>query len=165
MESNSLNAVGVLFFSVTTKRYLYVMRNDTRHPNTWGLPGGKCDPEESLLDTIHRECKEELNLDFVNAKFLPLEKWTSGDQTFSYHTFFCQVDQEFVPVLNDEHLGYAWIDSGTWPKPMHPGLWNTMHLQAILEKIATLEKNLESTNYYVDDSRPALGFLKSLANH
>jgi ADP-ribose pyrophosphatase YjhB (NUDIX family) len=57
------------------------MRNDVRHPNTWGLPGGKCDAGESLLDTIHRECKEELNLDFVNAKFLPLEKWTSGDQS------------------------------------------------------------------------------------
>jgi 8-oxo-dGTP pyrophosphatase MutT (NUDIX family) len=165
MESNPLTAVGVLFFSVSTRRYLYVMRNDDRHPNTWGLPGGKSDSGESLLDTIQRECKEELDLDFVNAKFLPLEKWTASDQTFSYHTFFCQVDKEFVPTLNDEHLGYAWIDSGQWPRPMHPGLWNTVNMDAIQQKIKSLEKNLESTNYYVDDTRESMEFFKSLAQH
>ena len=128
------------------------MRNDARHPGSWGLPGGKCRSGESLLAAIHRECKEEINLDFVNAKFLPIEKWTSADGSFSYHTFFCQVDREFVPVLNSEHWGYAWIDSGQWPKPMHPGLWNTVRIEEIVAKMRLLENRLESTNYYIDDA-------------
>jgi hypothetical protein len=49
------------------------MRNDSKHPNTWGLAGGKCESGETLLDTIHRECWEELGLNFVNAKFLKSE--------------------------------------------------------------------------------------------
>ncbi len=152
MESNSLNAVGVWFYSTTTNRYLYLIRNDSKHPGSWGLAGGKVESNESLLDAIHRECNEELGLDFVNAKFLPIEKFTSADQQFAYHTFFCQVDREFTPKLNQEHCGYAWIESGTWPRPLHPGLWNTVNIDAIQSKITLLEKRLESTNYYIDDS-------------
>jgi 8-oxo-dGTP pyrophosphatase MutT (NUDIX family) len=128
------------------------MRNDPKHPNTWGLAGGKCELNETFLDTIWRECWEELGINFVNAKFLPIEKFTSVDGSFCYNTFFCQTNREFVPKLNDEHVGYAWIDAGIWPRPMHPGLWNTVNLESIKEKITICENNLESTNYYVDDS-------------
>ena len=128
------------------------MRNDPKHPCTWGLAGGKSESGENLLDTIHRECKEELGLDFVNTKFLPLEKFTSPDNVFVFHTFFCLVNLEFVPKLNDEHLGYAWINRGTWPRPMHPGLWNTVNIEEIQKKISLMELDLESTNYYIDDA-------------
>ena len=50
--------------------------------------------------------------------------------------------EEFVPVLNDEHLGYAWIDSGTWPRPMHPGLWSTVNMEAVQDKILRVEQDL-----------------------
>jgi len=55
------------------------------------------------------------------------------------------VDQEFVPVLNDEHLGYAWIDQGTWPRPMHPGLWSTVNLESIQTKLASIENAFQKS--------------------
>ena len=141
MESYIVNAVGIWFFSRATRRYLYLLRNDTRHPDSWGLPGGKCNRDESLLDGILRECQEELGISFASSKFLPIEKFTSAEGTFVYNTFFCAVDQEFLPTLNDEHQGYAWIDSGVWPRPMHPGLWNTVNLDAVQQKIRQVEQN------------------------
>jgi hypothetical protein len=48
------------------------------------------------------------------------------------------VGEEFQPSLNHEHLGYAWIALGTWPRPMHPGLWNTVNIEAIQHKINTI---------------------------
>ena len=36
------------------------MRDDPKHPNTWGLPGGKVEAGETLVDSINRECTEEL---------------------------------------------------------------------------------------------------------
>jgi hypothetical protein len=71
-------------------------------------------------------------------RLVPLEKFTTADSGFSYHTFFCSVDEEFIPVLNYEHQGYAWITSGTWPRPMHPGLWNTVNFDEVLSKIAII---------------------------
>jgi hypothetical protein len=76
---------------------------------------------------------------------IPLEKFTTLQIAgFEYHTFFCVVDIEFQPALNDEHLGYAWIDSGTWPKPMHPGLWSTVNFEAVQNKISV--SNLQYSN-------------------
>lgn len=141
MVTNSLiNAVGIWFYSVATQRYLYLMRNDPKHPQCWGLPGGKIEDGESMMTAMTRECEEELGSMPAYIKLVPLEKFTSTDNGFSYHTFFCSVADEFTPILNDEHVGYAWIDSGTWPKPMHPGLWSTVNFDAVRSKISTIQQ-------------------------
>ena len=140
MEHSSIAAVGVWFFSLDTRRYLYLMRRDDRHPGSWGLPGGKCEPGETLLETISRECREELGAMPSYVRLAPIEKFTSADGHFAYHTFFCCVDQEFQPQLNHEHIGYAWIDAGTWPRPMHPGLWNTVNFDVVRDKITRLQQ-------------------------
>lgn len=144
MESSSVNAVGVCFYSLTTQRYLYLLRNDPRHPGTWGLPGGKVDDSETLIQTIERECLEEMGFLPKYTRLVPLEKFTSADTKFVYHTFFCSVEQEFIPFLNDEHSGWAWVKSGIWPKPMHPGLWSTINFDAVQEKIIAMERSYTS---------------------
>jgi hypothetical protein len=75
-------------------------------------------------------------------KLVPVEKFTSADLGFVYHTFFCSVDHEFCPVLNDEHIGWAWIATGSFPKPMHPGLWSTLNFDAVRSKIETIEQSI-----------------------
>lgn len=143
--SNMVKAVGIWFYSLKTERYLYLMRNDAKHPGSWGLPGGKCENDESLLATIERECSEELGEMPAYIKLVPLEQFTSANEEFSYHTFFCCVEEEFKPQLNDEHLGYAWIDSASYPRPMHPGLWSTINFDAVKQKIKTI-KNVIHTS-------------------
>lgn len=145
MESGIVNAVGVWFYSLKTQRYLYLMRNDNRHPGTWGLPGGKAEDGESLMDAIRRECVEEIGEFPKYIKLLPLEMFTSNDDHFTYHTFFCCVEDEFRPDLNHEHIGYAWIDSGTWPRPMHPGLWSTVNFEEVKNKIEIIKSCIHTS--------------------
>lgn len=141
-----MKAVGVWFRSVATSRYLYLLRNDSKNPETWGLPGGKVEAGETLLGAMERECIEELGHMPEYHRLVPLEKFTSADGQFEYHTWICVVPQEFVPTLNHEHLGWAWIDQGTWPRPMHPGLWNTVNLEAVQHKIHTVERYLAASS-------------------
>jgi 8-oxo-dGTP pyrophosphatase MutT (NUDIX family) len=139
VELSNLNAVGVWFYAYNTQRYLYLMRNDPKHPYHWGLPGGKVEHNETLQDTIVRECSEEMGSMPDYIKLVPIEQYTGPNNHFVYHTFFCLVADEFVPVLNDEHLGYAWLDRGVIPKPLHPGLWATINVEDIYTKIETVE--------------------------
>jgi 8-oxo-dGTP pyrophosphatase MutT (NUDIX family) len=145
VESSSVTAVGVWFYSVDTQRYLYLLRNDPRHPDTWGLPGGKIESGETLIDAITRECVEEMGAMPNYLRLVPVEKFTSADMGFVYHTFFCSVAQEFCPQLNNEHNGWAWIASGSWPKPMHPGLWSTLNFDAVRSKIETIEQLVQTS--------------------
>jgi 8-oxo-dGTP pyrophosphatase MutT (NUDIX family) len=121
------------------------MRSDPKHPGSWGLPGGRVELNETLLEAIDRECTEELGFVPTYTRMMPLEKFTTADSGFEYHTFFCIVDAEFCPQLNHEHLGYAWIDSGTWPRPMHPGLWSTVNFEAVQNKITTIESSIHTS--------------------
>ncbi len=139
LEPGAVKAVGVWFVARDTGRYLYLLRNDAKHPSTWGLPGGKIESGETLLGGMERECTEELGFFPQYQQMMPLEKFTSADGVFEYYTWICVIASEFVPVLNHEHMGYAWIDRGSWPRPMHPGLWNTVNLESIKAKIQTVE--------------------------
>jgi 8-oxo-dGTP pyrophosphatase MutT (NUDIX family) len=128
-------AAGVFFYSNKTDRYLYLLRADERSP-TWSIPGGKIEEDETLFDGINRECIEEIGFFDSSLKLIPIQKFVNGN--FTYHTFFCRVDNEFVPLLNNEHDGYAWVRSGLYPKPLHPGLFSTINIDIVIEKLNSL---------------------------
>ena len=132
-------SAGVFFYSSTTNRFLYLLRNDNKNPNSWGIPGGKIEQNETLLEGIERECLEEINYFPKNAKLIPIQKFNNN--TFVYHTFFCNIDDEFIRKLNDEHCGYAWLNSDVYPKPLHPGLFNTVNFDIVQEKLKNLIKS------------------------
>lgn len=131
----SKQAAGVFFYSKSTKRYLYLLRADQRSP-TWSIPGGGIEKDEALLEGIIRECIEEMNFDISDLKLIPIQKFVNN--AFVYHTFFCEVKEEFIPSLNDEHVGYAWVKEGQYPKPLHPGLFSTVNIDIVLEKLNSL---------------------------
>lgn len=135
--SNMNNSVGIFFYASSTGRYLYLMRNDNKYPDSWGLPGGKVEPGETLFQGAQRECQEELNYFPQNAKLIPIQRFDNGN--FTYHTFWCAIENEFVPVLNNEHVGYAWVVSGRYPKPLHPGLFSTVNFSVVQDKLHSIE--------------------------
>ena len=141
--NNIVSAVGVWFYSRSTRRYLYLLRNDTKNSECWSLPGGKSELGESLFETLKRECTEELGAMPAYLKLIPIDKFTTADGKFEYNTFVAVVDDEFIPTLNHEHFGYAWIDSSIIPKPLHKGLWSTVNFDAVQSKINSIEQALQ----------------------
>lgn len=137
--SAPIEGVGTFIYCIHTHRYLFLLRNSSKYEGTWGLAGGKIEPNEHLLNSLYRELNEELGVDLSSAKVIPLEKFTSNDDKFSYHTFLLPVVSEFVPTLNDEHRGFCWVELADHPKPLHPGVWRTINFLSVTDKIKTLE--------------------------
>lgn len=135
-------AVGILFCAEDTDRHLFLLRNDLNHC-TWGLPGGKVEKNETLWEALSRECIEEIGYWNSDLKVVPLEQFTSDDERFVYHTFYSIVSSEFVPKLNNEHIGYCWINSYTYPKPLHRGLFNTLNYDIIRQKIQIIHASIK----------------------
>jgi len=131
-------SAGIFFCATNTNRFLFLLRNDPKNFGNWGIPGGKIENDETLLEGIERECLEEIAYFPPEAKLIPIQKFVNN--TFTYHTFFCKVDKEFIPILNEEHCGYAWIDPDHYPKPLHPGLFNTVNFDIVQDKLKNLVK-------------------------
>ena len=144
MDSGIIENCGALIYCTKTNRYLFLLRNSTKYHNSWGIVGGRIEQGESMLTALTREMTEELGGIIKDSKLIPIEKFTSDNGNFIYHTFLIFVDEEFVPVLNDEHRGWCWTELQDHPKPLHPGVYRTVNFDAVREKINTLEKVLSA---------------------
>ena len=139
VKTKSIQNSGALIRANDTGRYLFLLRNGAKFDGTWGMPGGKINPNESTIACLRREIHEEIGLDVTNLKTIPLETYTSVDKYFIYHTFLVIVDNEFIPVLNNEHRAWAWCNISDVPRPLHPGLFKTFQIDEVVNKIRVAE--------------------------
>ena len=137
MEDNIICS-GALFYSTSTKRFLFLQRTDSKTKGTWGLVGGRMKYTESAFDGLKREIKEEVGDTPRFKKVIPLEMFTSNDEKFFFHTYLIAIETEFLPKLNEEHSGYCWTAFECWPKNLHMGLKNTLNNKAIKGKLQTI---------------------------
>jgi len=142
MNIKHTEGVGALVYARATNRYLFLLRNKQRQQGYWGIVGGKVDPGETVIQALIREIQEEISQDYSGKKFIPLETFTADNTKFVYYTFLINVDTEFVPVLNEEHRGYCWVEMKDHPRPLHPGLWRSFNFDIVKKKIKTLESIL-----------------------
>lgn len=140
-----LKAAGGCIIAKDTKRILLQQRSSkSSYPRHWGFWGGKVEEDENVSQALLRELEEEIGLDIKNqiTKIYPLDQYHSRDKKFSYYTFIILVDTEFLPNLNNESGGYAWIDSDHFPKPMHPGTRDTLFKKKRLKQIKNIITSL-----------------------
>jgi len=137
-------AAGVIFLALDTKRCLMQLRNtEKRFQYTWGFFGGLVEQGETPFQALERELTEEIGFMPELAKLNPIDVYESKDKNFYYYSFAAVVQQEFHPTLNEESAGYAWVDIGHWPQPLHQGAKVTLGKNRGTHK---LEKILEYHN-------------------
>lgn len=129
---------GALFYATSTNRFLLLRRTRGNTANLWGLVGGTTEGKETPFEGLKREIQEEISFLPEIKKTIPLETFVSNDNKFLFHTYLCVIKEEFIPILNDEHDGYAWCSFGKWPKPLHQGLRNTLQNKINQTKLETV---------------------------
>lgn len=129
---------GALFYTKDTNRFLFLHRAQGKTANLWGLVGGTNEGVETPWEGLKREIEEEIGFLPDIKKTIPLETFVSNDTRFHFHTYLCVVESEFIPTLNKEHDGYAWVSFKKWPKPLHYGLRNTLTNKTNINKLDTV---------------------------
>lgn len=120
-------------------KILSARRTEPEHlAGRWELPGGQVDPGEDAVQALHREIREELNVDIEILHHVvgPHEDGTwplTSDKIL--HARICRIVNNQEPFLNEQHDAYVWllpaeIGSVDWLEPDIP------ILEAALEWIA-----------------------------
>lgn len=129
-------SAGALFKAEETDRYLFVLRSSkTSYPSRWSLVGGKVHYNEEILEGLTREITEELGFLPEITKWCPFNCFTSMDKKFQYHSCLLLTPKEFIPILNNENDGYAWVTLEHTPKPLHPRLREVLTSSILIDSI------------------------------
>ena len=136
--TEKITCSGALFCAKSTQRFLLLQKAHGKHVGTWGLVGGTNISGESPWQGLQREIEEEIGTPPYIKKTLPLEKFTSNDSVFNFHTYLCVVQDEFIPLLSHEHDGWAWANLDNAPKPLHQGLRNSFSNTIMKTKLQTI---------------------------
>ena len=105
-------------------RCLFLKRSPSirPNPNKWCLPGGHCDKNEPPEVTAVREAREETGYiaheDAAKPRLV--------DTVDGFATYRQEINSEFIPTLNAEHVGWAWAPLDDPPEPFHPGMEDTL---------------------------------------
>ena len=100
-------------------KFLLGMRNNKPAQNTWFVPGGRVQKNESLDDAFRRLCDEELNVarEREHAEFLGVYEHFYEDSIFgndvSTHyivlAYKINIDASTETLPKQQHNNYAWM--------------------------------------------------------
>ncbi len=81
--------------------------------NLWGIPGGKIEKEETPLEAVIREVREETSFDISTQSIVYLGHVYIKYPTFDYiyHMFQCRPAEHptQVKISFNEHKGFTWV--------------------------------------------------------
>lgn len=119
-----------IFFTDGSKVLLLKRSDKGDNGGTWGLPGGKVEEKETLIDAASREAKEECG-HVEGSRFEDLKE---EDGMHVWTTFFFKIKKPFDCKLSDEHTEYKWINLDELKNyKLHPALEKNLdrHLHVI----------------------------------
>jgi 8-oxo-dGTP pyrophosphatase MutT (NUDIX family) len=108
------SVVACCYLHYQDKILLLHRRDNKAEGNRWGIPGGKVNKSEPLLDAVIREVGEETGycLDPVSMQHLGTLYVRVPNFDFEYHMFdYLQEikDPDHVKINFAEHKGFTWV--------------------------------------------------------
>lgn len=133
---SELVAAGALFKCTSTNRFFFLLRSTTSsYPSRFGLVGGKVHVGEHIMEGLQREIIEEIGFLPKITKWQNFNCFKSLDKKFTYHSILILTPMEFIPNINGESDGYAWVSIDNPPRPLHPRLKEVLESSVLRDSI------------------------------
>lgn len=131
-----MKSCGALFYSIETGRILLGLRDMNKtHGGEFSLIGGKINNNETVLEGLIREIKEEIGEIPTTLKIIPYDVFSNTKHNFEYISYVFLVKEEFIPKINYEHCGYMWVNPTQIPKNIHPGAKKSLHSKLFISSL------------------------------
>lgn len=100
-------------FMIYEDKFLLLHRQDgSKEPNTWGLPAGKREKNETPMQAIRREIEEETGLKILLPKMKQHHTLyvRYPEYDFTYYIFHTDLTKDPEITLNPkEHKAFTWV--------------------------------------------------------
>jgi mutator protein MutT len=112
--AKKIHAVGVIFEN--ERQQILVLRRHPRDPEgaTWGLVGGKIEPDETKEVAAIRETQEEIGytIDPSKLAFIKTYHWDREDLDITFEVFKLQVlsAEVALDIDQNENTEHMWVD-------------------------------------------------------
>lgn len=137
------SAAGILLVTPDGRGLFLQRGDDGDHPGEWAFAGGGIDGDETPEETAIRETREETG--WIKPEDLDSEPVLKS-RVDGFVTFKQDINNEFIPTLNDEHTAWAWAPLDNPPEPLHPGAKKAL---AIIGKDSRISRAGET--WFVDE--------------
>lgn len=101
--SYDLFEVRVACFIFNKEGKMLLMKNNQL---TWGILGGHMDKGEQIIDTVHREAKEEANIEIEIVKQFGIDAFDNSVVI----RYACKYKNGEIKLQESEIHGYKWIE-------------------------------------------------------
>ncbi len=95
---------------INNKKILLIKRTQSSpmFPGYWTLPGGRSEGDETSRETVTREVREEMDLDFVPTELFHTSSVEYLGENLKTHRFLGSYSGN-ITLQEDECDGYAWF--------------------------------------------------------
>ena len=85
--------------------YLILKRNRNKHLSLkWEFPGGKVEKNETFIEALSREIKEELNININIHKKIAKENYQDEKINIILHYYLCSFKNGIIQLNEEEEL-------------------------------------------------------------
>lgn len=148
-KDQKIKGAGIMLITPQDEVLFLLRAPDANHPNTWDLPGGRADDNETPEETAKRECAEEIGA-YPYGELSKIADTSSKDDSGSevdFITYRQFIRHKFTPKIDkSEHTQYKWASLDDPPEPLHPGVRDVVNM-ALGKKPAqdmAMDKAMES---------------------
>jgi len=121
--------VGIGVFVWKDGKFLMGKRYGSHGHDTWSIPGGHLEFDETIKQGAAREVKEETGMLVNNVRFLTMTEDFFPDKNKHYLTVW--VDSDWVsgePTITEPEISeyLEWYDFSTLPSPLFEPCWQNL---------------------------------------
>lgn len=144
--------VGIGVFVFRDGKFLIGRRKGSHASETWSIPGGHLEFNETPEETAVREVKEETNCDITNIRFGALTNDRFYDEEKHYISIWLISDWqagENKVMEPDKCLEQRWVDFETLPEPLSLW-WDNLRMGEFYDKVKSeLKQSKKGAEYEV----------------
>jgi 8-oxo-dGTP diphosphatase len=125
----SVVRVGIGVFVWKDGKFLMGQRLGSHGENTWSVPGGHLELNESWEQCAKREVMEETGMNITNVRFLTATNDIFKKESKHYATIWVYSDwQSGAPAIiePDKFIRMEWHDFKTLPAPLFEPCWQNL---------------------------------------